>query len=187
MRHHELGWVWFRRHFTVIVELTPGGDLERAVCQVCLPPAFTGSVLSIVELGLTMTVEPGPRVTVEEDEFQEQAADYGYPPQLRADARAAIEEVRGLLAEGAGPFGPLPTADPTERSPLPAIGSPASYVPAVPPRTRAAGPASLPLTCENTNTALPYIDVVNETLEYFINGIMLVCIKLLPAFIFRCF
>lgn len=26
----------------------------------------------------------------------------------------------------------------------------------------------LPLTCGNTNTALPYIDVVNETLEYFI-------------------
>ncbi len=26
----------------------------------------------------------------------------------------------------------------------------------------------LPLTCENTNTALPYIDIVNETLEYFI-------------------
>ncbi len=26
----------------------------------------------------------------------------------------------------------------------------------------------LPLTCDNTNTALPYIDVVNETLEYFI-------------------
>jgi hypothetical protein len=28
--------------------------------------------------------------------------------------------------------------------------------------------AQLPLTCENTNTALPYIDVVNEALEYFI-------------------
>jgi hypothetical protein len=26
----------------------------------------------------------------------------------------------------------------------------------------------LPLTCENTNTVLPYIDVVNETLEYYI-------------------
>jgi hypothetical protein len=26
----------------------------------------------------------------------------------------------------------------------------------------------LPLTCENTNTALPYIDVVNESLEYYI-------------------
>lgn len=26
----------------------------------------------------------------------------------------------------------------------------------------------LPLTCENTNTALPYIDIVNEILEYFI-------------------
>jgi Neuraminidase-like domain/Salmonella virulence plasmid 28.1kDa A protein len=30
---------------------------------------------------------------------------------------------------------------------------------------------NLPLTCENTNTVLPYIDVVNEILEYFIaNG-----------------
>src|SRR5204863_4664772 len=26
----------------------------------------------------------------------------------------------------------------------------------------------LPLTCENTNTPLPYIDLVNETLEYFV-------------------
>ena len=26
----------------------------------------------------------------------------------------------------------------------------------------------LPLTCENTNTVLPYIDLVNETLEYFV-------------------
>jgi peptidoglycan hydrolase-like protein with peptidoglycan-binding domain len=26
----------------------------------------------------------------------------------------------------------------------------------------------LPLTCANTNTALPYIDIVNETLEYFV-------------------
>lgn len=28
--------------------------------------------------------------------------------------------------------------------------------------------AHLPLTCENTNTALPHIDLVNETLEYFV-------------------
>ncbi len=28
--------------------------------------------------------------------------------------------------------------------------------------------AALPLTCENTNTAMPYIDLVNEILEYFI-------------------
>jgi hypothetical protein len=33
----------------------------------------------------------------------------------------------------------------------------------------------LPLTCENTNTPLPYIDLVNETLEYYIvNGLSLV-------------
>ena len=32
----------------------------------------------------------------------------------------------------------------------------------------------LPLTCENTNTPLPYVDLVNETLEYYItNGLTL--------------
>lgn len=32
----------------------------------------------------------------------------------------------------------------------------------------------LPLTCENTNTPLPYIDLVNETLEYYVaNGLTL--------------
>ena len=32
----------------------------------------------------------------------------------------------------------------------------------------------LPLTCANTNTALPYIDIVNETLEYYVaNGLTL--------------
>jgi len=36
----------------------------------------------------------------------------------------------------------------------------------------------LPLTCENTNTALPYIDVVNETLEYFIaNGVQALTLR----------
>jgi ABC toxin-like protein/neuraminidase-like protein/virulence plasmid A protein len=36
----------------------------------------------------------------------------------------------------------------------------------------------LPLTCENTNTVLPYIDVVNETLEYFIaNGVQKLSLK----------
>lgn len=30
--------------------------------------------------------------------------------------------------------------------------------------------AHLPLTCENTNTPLPYIDVVNETLEYYVTN-----------------
>ena len=30
--------------------------------------------------------------------------------------------------------------------------------------------AALPLTCENTNTSLPYIDIVNEILEYFVSN-----------------
>ena len=43
------------------------------------------------------------------------------------------------------------------------IGSPDKVVPGRRPDLGA-----LPLTCENTNTAMPYIDLVNEILEYFI-------------------
>lgn len=106
LRRHEIGWVWTQQRYTIAVELSPAGELERAVCRVCLPPTFTGDTVSVVELGLTLTVEPGPVVTIDDDEFQEQANDYAYPPQLRADAWAAVEELRGLLAAGAGPFGP---------------------------------------------------------------------------------
>lgn len=106
IRRHHLGWTWLDRRYAVEVELSPAGGLERAVCRVCLPPTVVDEVVSLVELGLTVTVEPGPIVTVEDDEFQESANDYGYDPQLRATAWSAVEAIRALLAAGEGPFGP---------------------------------------------------------------------------------
>ena len=106
LRRHELGWVWLARRYTVAVELTPDGGLERAVGRVCLPPTFTGEIVATVELGLALIVAPGPTVTIDDEEFQEAAGEGRYHPQLRADAWAAIEELRGLLERGEGPFGP---------------------------------------------------------------------------------
>ena len=106
LRRHQLGWIWLDRRYTIEVELSPRGALERAHCRVGLPPTVNGEIVSLVELGLTVTVEPGPVVVVDDDEFQEAANDYGYDPQLRADAWSAVEAIRGLLAAGEGPFGP---------------------------------------------------------------------------------
>lgn len=106
LRRHHLGWTWLDRRYYVEVELSPDGGLEGAVGRICLPPRVAGEIVSITELGLTVRIEPGPVVTIEDDEFQEAATDYGYDPQLRADAWAAVEAVRGLLAAGEGPFGP---------------------------------------------------------------------------------
>lgn len=106
LQRHQLGWVWLDRRYTTEVELSPGGGLERAVSRICLPPVARGEVISIVELGIAVTIEPGPLITVDDDEFQEAANDYGYDPQLRASAWTAVEAVRGLLAHGEGPFGP---------------------------------------------------------------------------------
>ena len=105
LRRHLLGWAWLDRRYNVEVELAASGDLERAVCRICLPPMVAGEVVSITELGLAVVVEPGPVVTVDDDEFQEAANDYGYDPQLRALAWAAVEQVRALLQSGEGPFG----------------------------------------------------------------------------------
>lgn len=106
LRRHHLGWAWLDRRYSVEVELSPAGGLERAVCRVCLPPTVAGEIVSVVELGLNVTVEPGPTVVVEDDEFQEAANDYGYDPQLRATAWSAVEAIRALLGAGEGPFGP---------------------------------------------------------------------------------
>ena len=106
LRRHLLGWLWPDRRYTVEVELSPGGGLERATCRVILPPTIRGEIVSLVELGLTVTIAPGPVVAVDDDEFQEAANDYGYDPQLRASAWSAVEAVRALLAAGEGPFGP---------------------------------------------------------------------------------
>lgn len=105
LRRHEIGWVWPQRRYTITVELTPGGGLERAICRVGLPPAVRGEIVSQVEVGLSLTVAPGPTITIDDEEFQEAAGEGRYPPQLRADSWAAIEEIKGLLNEGAGPFG----------------------------------------------------------------------------------
>jgi hypothetical protein len=106
LQRHQLGWVWLDRRFTTEIELSPGGNLERAVSRICLPPNVRGEIVSIVELGLTVAVEPGPIITVDDDEFQEAANDFGYDPQLRASAWSAVEAVRGVLTSGEGPFGP---------------------------------------------------------------------------------
>ena len=106
LQRHQLGWVWLDRRFTTEIELSPGGNLERAISRVCLPPNARGEIISIVELGLAVNVEPGPIITVDDDEFQEAANDFGYDPQLRASAWSAVEAVRGMLKEGEGPFGP---------------------------------------------------------------------------------
>jgi protein associated with RNAse G/E len=106
LQRHQLGWVWLDRRFTVEIELSPAGGLERAIARICLPPNVRGEIVSIIELGLTVTVAPGPVVTVDDDEFQEAANDYGYDPQLRATAWSAVEAVRTLLTNGEGPFGP---------------------------------------------------------------------------------
>ena len=103
---HEIGWVWPQRRYTVSVELTESGDLSQALCRICLPPTIAGRIVALRELGLMLVVEPGPIVRVDDDEFQEAANDYGYDPQLRAIAWAALEEARKLLESGEGPFGP---------------------------------------------------------------------------------
>ena len=106
LRRHELGWVWPDRRYTVSIELTEGGDLNQAVCRICLPPTIVGRIVTVRELGLSLLIEPGPTVTIDDDEYQEAATDYRYDPQLRAEAWAALEEARKLLETGEGPFGP---------------------------------------------------------------------------------
>jgi hypothetical protein len=74
------------------------------------------------------------------------------------------QECRSILSPAAYLVDLLHYLD--NQSPAPAHASPQDVLFARRPDLQ-----YLPLTCENTNTVLPYIDIVNETLEYYVaNG-----------------
>jgi hypothetical protein len=125
------------------------GSMDFCACDHC------GSILSpaayLVDLLLFLQSDP----TVWADYVKNWKADHANAPYPFAGQAAFLKFQADWNTQHPGQ--PLPN---TEISPFDVLMS------------RRPDLQHLPLTCENINTALPYIDVVNETLEYFVaNGV----------------
>jgi len=115
VRHRELGWIhrgtasyeyyWLHRWYNVFAFFEPDGTFRNFYCNINLPPTLKDSELDYVDLDLDVVVWPdGSILTLDRDEYEQNADLYAYPPHIRRQAESALEEVLRLANERLLPF-----------------------------------------------------------------------------------
>ncbi len=101
----SLEYYWLDRWYNVFRFLTPQGELRNYYCNVNVPPAFDGRILSYVDLDIDILVEPDLSYKVlDEDEFEENAARYRYTQQVKDEAKRAVAQLIELIEARRFPF-----------------------------------------------------------------------------------
>ena len=96
---------WEDRWYSVFRFHEPGGRLRNFYCNVNTPARFDGHVLGYVDLDIDVLVWPDFTLSVlDVEEFEEHAARYGYPEAVVRGARAALDELLGLIGQRRFPF-----------------------------------------------------------------------------------
>jgi protein associated with RNAse G/E len=108
-RHANRTYFWTGRPYSLLEIYEPDGTLDQVYVNINSPVEIGDATLSFVDYELDVSYRPpGPAVIVDQDEFREAAAAYGYSAEFQAACyRTAQEAVR--LAESWTPRG-LPAA-----------------------------------------------------------------------------
>lgn len=115
IRHRLLGTIeqgtrsveyyWTERCYSILRFTEPAGHLRNHYCNIHLPPRLKEGVLSFVDLDIDVLVAPDFSYRIlDEDEFEANAAAYGYPPDVRRRAHQALDELLALIGERSFPF-----------------------------------------------------------------------------------
>lgn len=103
-------YYWTDRWYSVFRFSEPGGALRNYYCNVNAPAQFDGRVLAFVDLDIDVLVAPDFTYRVlDENEFEENAARFGYPADVRARAREALAELIALVEARDFPFAVQPS------------------------------------------------------------------------------
>lgn len=98
-------YYWRDRWYNVFRFGDQTGSLQSFYCNVGLPPSFNGQVLSYVDLDIDVLVKPDFSYQVLDlEDFEENALRYGYPAEVRDNARAALTELINLIETRSFPF-----------------------------------------------------------------------------------
>ena len=115
IRHAQLGLIrpgtlsteyyWLDRWYNVFRFHEPEGELRNFYCNVNMPPAFDGLVLTYVDLDMDIVVSPDLSYEIlDMDEFDANAERFKYPQEVRSNARRAIDELLSLIEARRFPF-----------------------------------------------------------------------------------
>lgn len=92
---------WLDRWYNVFRFHEPDGTLKSHYCNIAMPPTFDGEVLDYIDLDIDVIVWPDDRVEVlDHDDFERNRVAFGYPDEVQANARRAVDELTASIAAG---------------------------------------------------------------------------------------
>lgn len=98
-------YYWLDRWYNVFRFGARDGKFQNFYCNVSMPPAFDGRVLSYVDLDIDVLVKPDFSFQVlDREDFADNALRYGYPVEVQEHAHGALAELIGLIESRSFPF-----------------------------------------------------------------------------------
>jgi protein associated with RNAse G/E len=98
-------YYWLDRWYNVFRFSDPSGALRSYYCNINVPPTFDGRLLSYVDLDTDILVQPDFSYRVLDlEEFEQNAARYGYTNEVRQNAERALAELMTLIETRQFPF-----------------------------------------------------------------------------------
>lgn len=102
---HTTTYFWPDRWYNVFRYDDPYRGLMGLHCHIAPPPDIEPAHVGFTDLGMGLWVPRGGEPEVRDrPAYERQAEEYGYPPDVRASAEAALDELRALVASAAFPF-----------------------------------------------------------------------------------
>lgn len=101
----SIEYYWLDRWYNIFRFAQPTGELRSYYCNVNVPPAFDGQVLSYVDLDIDILVEPDLSYRIVDlEDFEQNAERFGYSEDVQREARQGLAGVVQLIEARAFPF-----------------------------------------------------------------------------------
>ena len=98
-------YYWLDRWFNIFRFATPAGSLQSYYCNINVPPVFEGRTLNYIDLDIDILVQPDLSYRVlDREDFESNAARFGYSDDVRRHAEEALNEVIALIESRTFPF-----------------------------------------------------------------------------------
>jgi protein associated with RNAse G/E len=98
-------YYWLDRWFNVFRFAEPDGRLQRYYCNINVPPAFDGEILTYIDLDIDLLVQPDLSYRVlDREDFESNAALFSYSDELRQNVERGLNEVIALIESREFPF-----------------------------------------------------------------------------------
>jgi uncharacterized protein len=98
-------YYWLDRWYNVFRFLNEDGGTALYYCNINTPPKLEGDMLSYVDLDIDVLAQQDFSFEILDlQEFEVNAARYGYPDELKSQARAALDELVRMIESRQFPF-----------------------------------------------------------------------------------